>query len=78
MNIANNISVNAGYMIDEEKMNQKGKKSMDKGVNKSNDEESRFDINEIERSIQETVTALEKFVFDKGVSVKGKKTKHSS
>lgn len=51
---------------------------MDKGVNKANDKESHFDINEIERSIQETVTALEKFVFDKGVSVKGKKTKHNS
>ena len=51
---------------------------MNKGVNKSNNKESRFDINEIERSIQETVTALEKFVFDKGVSLKENKIKHNS
>jgi len=45
---------------------------MDKVVDKANDKESLFDINEIERSIQETVAALEKFVFDKGVSGKEK------
>ena len=48
---------------------------MDKVIEKTNDNESTFDINEIERSIQETITALEKFVFDKGALRKENKAK---
>ena len=48
---------------------------MNKSIKRTNDKKSRFNFNDIEQSIQETITALEKFVFDKGVPNKKDKTK---